>query len=71
VAEDVIVTLDEQARPIIEVLVPVVTGDDNGMQLGMVRIDAGGNVRWVDGASSTPATFHPYVCFDGISYSNA
>jgi hypothetical protein len=71
VAEDVIVTLDEQARPLIEVLAAVVTGDDNGMQLGMVRIDAGGNVRWVDGTSSTPATFHPYVCFDGISYSAA
>jgi hypothetical protein len=69
VADDVIVTLDEQARPITEVLAAVVTGDDNGMQVGMVRIDAGGNVKWLDGASSTPATFHPYVCFDGISYS--
>jgi hypothetical protein len=68
VAGDLIVTLDAEARPITEVLQPVATGDDNGEQVGMVRIDAGGNVWWVDGASSTPATFHPYVCFDGISF---
>lgn len=68
VADDIIATLDPRARPLTEVLAAVATGDDTSESVGMVRIDAGGNIHWVAGTSSTPVSDHPYVCFDGISF---
>jgi hypothetical protein len=59
VAEDIIATLDPRLAPLTEVLQPVATGDDNGMSVGMVRIDAGGNIHWVAGTSSPPRHLPP------------
>jgi hypothetical protein len=68
VAEDLIATLDPRLAPLTEVLQPVATGDDSGESVGMVRIDSGGGIHWVAGTSSTPATYHPYVSYDGIRF---
>jgi hypothetical protein len=68
VAGDIIATLDPALAPLTEVLQPVVTGDDTGESVGMVRINAGGQITWVAGTSSAPATDHPYVCYDGIRF---
>jgi hypothetical protein len=68
VAGDIIATLDPRLAPLTEVLQPVVTGDDTVESVGMVRINAGGQITWVAGTSSAPATDHPYVCYDGIRF---
>jgi hypothetical protein len=66
---DIMLTIDQAAAPVNgDILVPVATGDDDGMELGMVLISTMGVVTWVSGRSSDPATKHPYVSWDGISY---
>jgi hypothetical protein len=66
---DILLTIDQAAAPVNgDVLVPVATGDDDGMELGMVLISTLGVVTWVSGRSSDPATKHPYVSWDGITY---
>jgi hypothetical protein len=68
-AFDIILTLEPAAAPVNgDILVPVATGDDDGMELGMVLISTLGVVTWISGRSTDPATKHPYVSWDGISY---
>jgi hypothetical protein len=54
--------------PTTNLLLQVITGDDDGREFGAVSIDLNGTVRWEMGRSSAPATKHPYVVLDGVTY---
>lgn len=44
----------------------VVTGDDDGRELGMLAVSKSGEIRWLAGRSTDPATKNVYVRLDGI-----
>lgn len=61
-------------------LLPVVTGDDDGSELGWVEISAMDmtttpptppKVLWRAGRSTDPATKHPFVRLEGVNWSRA
>jgi len=54
--------------PRAQMLLQVITGDDDGREWGAVSLDLGGYVRWEMGRSSDPATKHPYVVMDGVTF---
>lgn len=54
--------------PTTNMLLQAITGDDDGREFGAISIDINGYLRWEMGRSSAPATKHPYVIFDGITY---
>lgn len=69
VAAEVIATLPLQFRPTMSVRQPVVTGDDDGEEIGALGIDADtGEITWAFGRSTDPATKHPFVSLDGITF---
>jgi hypothetical protein len=68
VSGDIIGTVDTIYCPTADQYVPVVTGDDDGEELGMLKIDQGGIIYWLGGRSTTPNVKHPFVSLDGISY---
>lgn len=69
-AGDVLLTLDPSLVPNVtrDVEMPVVTGDSDGVELGMVRLNTAGELVWLAGRSTDPATKHPYVSVDGLFY---
>lgn len=73
---EVIGTLPPALSPGTNRLLQVVTGDDDGVELGIIEIVGGsdpttpGELRWRDGRSTDPATKTPYVAFDGLDFSS-
>lgn len=69
VANETICTLPASLKPAADQLLTVVTGDADGMSVGIISIAAAsGVVKWLSGTSTDPATKSPYVRFDGLSF---
>jgi hypothetical protein len=66
VAGELMYTFDPQFFAPAAAIIPVVTGDTSGDQLGMVEFNSDNELRWHDGRSSDPAIYQPYVALDGV-----
>lgn len=69
VESEIIFTLPWSHSPWSTQIQPVVTGDDDpGRVIGWIIIGQDRYVRWGGGKSTDPATKHPYIILDGITY---
>lgn len=67
VADEVIATITT-VFPMGQTDVAAMTGDSDGNELGMVRINSSGEIIWLAGRSTTPATKSPFVSLDGLFF---